>query len=333
MRPSNLARHIHPVAHSYQMSKPKKKTKAAASPKSTGSKATVQPPKAKLARSDIEASTLYLVPTPIGNLGDITTRALTILKSADLIAAEDTRSTGSLLKHFDIRTPMIACHDHNENEVAEKLVAKIQAGQSIALVSDAGTPLLSDPGYRIMQAAIAAKLNITALPGANAVLPALQLSGLPAYPFYFGGFLPTRSKARKDLLLSFKELNATLVFFEAPHRIKETLADAVSVFGPARHGAVIREISKKFEEAKRDTLYALHQFYSREEARGEIVLVIEGAKGGQKWDEDAVREALAKALKGGAPFREATVIISAQSGWPKRDVYDLALKQKATDQN
>ncbi|HCM83884.1 MAG TPA: 16S rRNA (cytidine(1402)-2'-O)-methyltransferase, partial [Rhodospirillaceae bacterium] len=217
----------------------------------------------------------------------------------------------------------------NEQDVAKSLIEKIQSGASVALVSDAGTPLLSDPGYRIMQAALAAKINVTALPGANALLPALQLSGLPAYPFYFGGFLPTRSKSRKDLLMTLKELSATLVFYEAPHRIKEMLADAVSVLGPTRCGAVVREISKKFEEARRDTLFALHNHYSHNDARGEIVVVIEAAQGGQKWNEETVVGSLAKALKSGVPFREAVMIVSAQSQWPRRDVYDLALKQRS----
>lgn len=307
--------------------------KKPASGKSIPRKAAPQPPAEKLARAEVEASTLYLVPTPIGNLGDMTDRAVKVLQGVDVIAAEDTRNTGNLLRHFDIRTKMIACHDHNEQAVANDLIKKIQAGQSAALVSDAGTPLLSDPGYRIMQTAIAANVKVTALPGANAVLPALQLSGLPAYPFYFGGFLPTRSKARKDQFIALKSLEATLVFYEAPHRIKETLADAVSIFGDTRHAAVVREISKKFEEARRDTLHGLHQFYSREDARGEIVFVIEGAKAGQKWDEENVRDTLADALKSGAPFREAVVIVAAQSGWAKRDVYDLALKQRSDSEN
>lgn len=309
------------------MAKAKKPSKKPASPKSSGARKAVQAPEKKPAAKNAQAC-LYLVPTPIGNLGDMTTRAVEILKTVDVIAAEDTRTSGTLLKYFDIRTPMIACHDHNEEQVAKNLIEKIQAGQSAALISDAGTPLLSDPGYRLVQAAIAAKIKITALPGANAVLPALQLSGLPAYPFYFGGFLPTRSKARKDLFSSLKEMNATLIFYEAPHRIKETLDDAAGIFGPTRRAAVVREISKLYEEARRDTLFALQQHYGREEARGEIVFVIEGSKGGQKWDEAMVSEALASALKTGAPFREAVVIISAQSGWAKRDVYDMALRQK-----
>ena len=248
---------------------------------------------------------------------------------ADAVAAEDTRTTGQLLAHFDLKKELIACHDHNENDLAPRLVGRLQAGENIALVSDAGTPLVSDPGYRIVAAAIAAELPVTALPGANAILPALQLSGLPPHPFYFGGFLPTRSKARTDALRSLKELRATLVFYEAPHRLAEMLADAVSALGTDRRAAVVREISKKFEEARRGALFALRDFYAHNEARGEIVVVIDGTHGAVKWSEDAVREALTGALQSGAPFREAVTIISAQSAWPKREVYDMALKLKS----
>lgn len=275
--------------------------------------------------------TLYLVPTPIGNLGDITERALEVLKSVDAIAAEDTRNTGQLLKLYGIEAELIACHDHNEESIAPNLIEKLKSGQNIALVSDAGTPLVSDPGYRIVAAVIEANLPITALPGANAVLPALQLSGLPPHPFYFGGFLPTRDKAQHDVLASLVQLQATLVFYEAPHRLAEMLANAASVLGLGRRAAVVREISKKFETAKRGILQNLKDFYAHEEARGEIVVVIEGAKGTEKWPEALVCEALASALTHGTAFREAVIIISAQSGWPKSMVYDLAIKLKAND--
>jgi 16S rRNA (cytidine1402-2'-O)-methyltransferase len=278
-----------------------------------------------------QSGMLYLVPTPIGNLGDITERARAILAEVDIIAAEDTRHTGSLLKHFGIQTVMLPCHDHNEQSAARSLVHKMQSGQNVALVSDAGTPLLSDPGYRLVQAAIEAHLPITALPGANAILPALQLSGLPAYPFYFGGFLPSRSKARKDQLAALQSLPATLVFYEAPHRLVEMLKDCISILGDDRRAAVVREISKRFEEVRRDSLRYLAEHYVHDDPRGEIVVVIHGATSGQKWSEAEVIEKLSTALESGAPFRESVMLISAQSHWPKRDVYDLALKQKAAD--
>lgn len=307
------------------MKKPKKPTKKTAKPLAPKFPAPVQP---SAARTPGQLGTLYLVPTPIGNLGDITQRALDVLKSVDAIASEDTRNTGLLLSHFGIKKELMACHDHNEVALAPKLITRLQSGESIALVSDAGTPLVSDPGYRVVAAAIAANLPITALPGANAILPALQLSGLPPHPFYFGGFLPTRSKARQNALRSVKELPATLIFYEAPHRLPEMLADAASVLGTDRRAAVMREISKKFEEARRGPLFMLRDFYARNEVRGEIVVVIDGTHGLIKWSEEMVREALTEGLKSGAPFREAVVITATEAGWPKREVYDMALKLK-----
>ncbi len=272
---------------------------------------------------------LYLVSTPIGNLGDISARALEILRGVDLVVAEDTRNSGNLLRHFDIRAEMQACHDHNENDIAPRLIEKLRAGRSIAMISDAGTPLVSDPGYRLVQAAIAAEIPIIPVPGANAILPALQLSGLPPRTFYFGGFLSSRGKVRRDELALLAALPSTLIFYEAPHRLAETLADAASVLGKDRRAAVVREISKKFEEARRGPLFMLRDHYARSEARGEIVIVIEGAMEVVKWSEDSVRAALAEAMTGGTPFREAVAIIHAQAGWAKRDVYDLALKLKS----
>ena len=284
-----------------------------------------------LAAAAAQSGTLYLVPTPIGNLGDITARALDILRSVDMIAAEDTRHSAKLLRHFDIRTPTTPCHDHNEEQAASSLVKKLTEGKSIALISDAGTPLLSDPGYRLIQMAIDANVSVIALPGANALLPALQLSGLPAHPFYFYGFLPSRSKARTTVLGTLAALDATLVFYEAPHRLAEMLGDAAEILGGNRSAAVVREISKKFEEVRRGTLQELGQHYRQNDAKGEIVVTIGGSGGEQKWDEETVADALAKALRGGAALREAVAIIAAQSHWPKRDVYDMALQHKQNE--
>jgi len=258
-------------------------------------------------------------------------RALEILRGVNLVVAEDTRNTGNLLRHFDVRAELQACHDHNENEMAPTLVEKLRAGQSIAIVSDAGTPLISDPGYRLVAAAISANLPIIPVPGANAILPALQLSGLPPRTFYFGGFLSSRTKARCDELALLSALPTTLVFYEAPHRLADMLIDAASVLGGDRRAAVVREISKKFEETRRGALFMLRDFYAHAEVRGEIVVVIEGATEIMKWSEASVRESLAEAMKNGTPFREAVVILTAQSGWQKRDVYDLALKLKPNE--
>jgi 16S rRNA (cytidine1402-2'-O)-methyltransferase len=311
------------------MTTPKIRAKSkSASGDITRSRVAAQPAAAATVRV-IAPGTLHLVPLPIGNLQDITLRALDVLKSVHTIAAEDTRNTGKLLKHFVIKTRLVACHDHNEQVMAPKIIAQLQSGQDVALVSDAGTPLVSDPGYRIVAAAIAAGLSITALPGANAVLPAVQLSGLPPHPFYFNGFLPTRSAARQRHLRSLAQLAATLVFYEAPHRVHEMLEDAEKVFGKARAAAVVREISKKFEETKRGTLHQLREFYSRHPARGEVVVVIGGQTEELKWDEAQVQDALAAALKSGATFRDAVALVATESAWPKKEVYDAALALKA----
>ncbi len=276
-----------------------------------------------------KAGTLYLVPLPIGNLGDITQRGIGVLKSVHTIAAEDTRNTGNLLRHFDIRAQLLACHDHNEQDVAPKMIAQLQSGQSIALVSDAGSPLVSDPGYRIVQAAIAAGIPMTALPGPNAVLPALQLSGLPPHPFYFHGFLPVRSAARQRALRDLAVLPATLIFYEAPHRLADMLLDAEQVFGEMRRAAVVREISKIYEEARRETLHNLRQHYEIEPPKGEIVVVIEGQKERAKWEESQVHDALRDAMAGGATFRDAVEIITTECGWAKKEVYDVGLVLKS----
>jgi 16S rRNA (cytidine1402-2'-O)-methyltransferase len=275
----------------------------------------------------VKTGTLYLVSTPIGNLGDITPRALEVLKSVSVIAAEDTRHSGQLLKHFGIETPMLSHHAHNEAASAAGIARDLRAGKDVAIISDAGTPLISDPGHRLVQAAIEAQAPIVPIPGANAILPALQLSGLPCHPFYFGGFLPPRSKARCDLFQSLLALPATLVFYEAPHRIAESLTDAAKVLDD-RPAAVVREITKRFEEARRGTLHELAAHYQAEEARGEIVLVIAGAEKKIIWDEEMVQEALQRALQSGASFRDGVALVTADCGWPKKQVYDLALRTK-----
>lgn len=273
---------------------------------------------------------LYLVSTPIGNLRDITLRALDVLKGADWIAAEDTRVSQRILETYAIKTRLRSCHDHNEERIAMDVVADIRSGQVVAFVSDAGTPLISDPGYRLVQACIDNNLPVIPVPGANAVLPALQLSGLPAHEFYFAGFLPPKQGARRRRLESLQAINATLIFYEAPHRLADMLASAAEVFG-ARRAAVAREITKKFEEVVRAPLPELAVKYQQADSapRGEIVVVIEGAPPEEKWDEDRIIEALDYVFQHGSPFREAVALITAQSGWPKRDVYNLATKLRS----
>ncbi len=274
------------------------------------------------------APALYLAATPIGNLGDITLRALAALRGADLIAAEDTRRTGQLLTHFGIKKPLLACHDHNEDAAAQKIIAAVQTGQRVVLVSDAGTPLLADPGYRIMQAALAAGIPVTALPGANAILPALQLSGLPSDRFSFLGFLPQKRSERLRYLEQVKTIPITLIIYETPHRLLDALDDILVTLGD-RPIAVARELTKKFEEVKRGPVRAVIAHYQQHEPRGEIVLVIAGAaKTADKMTDAVVTAQLTEALASGAPFRETVDLVTEMSGWPKRQVYNLAAQLK-----
>jgi 16S rRNA (cytidine1402-2'-O)-methyltransferase len=219
--------------------------------------------------------TLYLVATPIGNLEDVTRRALRVLAEADVVACEDTRRTRSLLEHFGIRARTLSYHEHNERERADELARTIEAGGTVALVSDAGTPGVNDPGYRLVLACAEKGLRVVPVPGPTAFVAAVTASGLPTDEFYFGGFLPARSHARREKLASVKGLRATLVFYETPHRIAHALADAREVLGE-RRAAVARELTKLHEEIARGRLSELAERFSAEgAARGEMVLVID----------------------------------------------------------
>jgi len=221
---------------------------------------------------------LYLVPTPVGNLEDITLRALRILKEVDLIACEDTRTSGILLSHFGIETPRTSYHDHNEARKAPRLVERMAAGQQIALVTDAGSPGISDPGFYLVRACVEAGIRVNALPGPTAFVPALAASGLPCERFVFEGFLPAR-KGRQKRLHLLKTESRTMVFYESPHRLVKTLANFAEVFGPDHRAVVARELSKKFEEVHRGTLAELQTGFSEQtKVRGEIVLIIEGVR-------------------------------------------------------
>ena len=221
---------------------------------------------------------LYLVPTPIGNLQDITLRALDALRNADLIACEDTRHSGHLLRHYEIQTPTVSYHAHNEHKRAAELVERMASGENIALITDAGSPGISDPGFYLVRACIQAGIEVCALPGATAVIPALTVSGLPCERFVFDGFLPTK-KGRKTRLEQLVLEPRTMVLFEAPHRIVRTLVDLANVLGPDRPAAVAREVSKSFEEVVRGTLCELRDaFASRSKVRGELVIVVGGAR-------------------------------------------------------
>ena len=221
---------------------------------------------------------LYLVPTPIGNLQDITVRALDVLKSVDLIACEDTRTSAKLLNHYDIRVPRTSYHDHNERGRAPQLIEKMQAGQRVALISDAGSPGISDPGFYLVRACIEAGIKVEALPGPTAIIPALTVSGLPCERFVYEGFLPVK-KGRQTRLTQLAEEPRTRVFYESPHRILKTLTNFEATFGADRPAAVVREISKTFEEVQRGSLEALKKYFTeKNKVKGEFVIVVGGKR-------------------------------------------------------
>lgn len=218
--------------------------------------------------------TLYLVATPIGNLADITHRGIDVLTNVELIACEDTRHTRKLLQHYGISTKTISYHDHNEQERARQLVELLREGKDVAVVSDAGTPSISDPGFRLVRAAIENGLAVVPVPGPSALISALIAAGLPTDEFFFGGFLPARTNARRSRLREVSSVPGTLIFYEAPHRLAETLKDAYEILGE-REAVVARELTKLHEEIKRGRLSELAEHYSTEDARGEIVLLID----------------------------------------------------------
>jgi len=270
---------------------------------------------------------LYLVATPIGNLGDITLRALETLAGADVLACEDTRVTRVLLDRYGIQNRPFAYHEYNANEAGPKLIAALEGGKSVALVSDAGTPLVSDPGYRLGQMAIEAGLRVVPIPGASAPLAALVGSGLPNDAFLFAGFLPTKDKARRERLAELSDAPATLIFFESPHRIGDTLAAAADELGPDRPAAVCRELTKTFEEFRRGPLGALAADYADRTVKGEVVLVV-GPPLEKPAPEAGEIDAILTRLAADLPTAKAATEAAKRTGQPRKDLYQrlLALK-------
>lgn len=267
---------------------------------------------------------LYLLATPIGNLQDITLRALDTLKRAGLVACEDTRVTRKLLTHYGISVTTRPYHEHNAAQAGPEIVARIAAGEAVALVSDAGMPLISDPGYRLVQAVLDANLPVTTVPGAAAPLAALQLSGLPSDRFLFAGFLPARASARQRALGEVAGIAATLVFFETGPRLADSLGDMAAVLG-ARPAAVVREITKLHEEARRASLDDLARHYGEAgPPKGEIVVVVGPPMEGAEDDEAAVDAMLSDALRDQS-VRDAAAMVAAATGRPRRQVYRRAL--------
>ena len=273
---------------------------------------------------------LTLVATPIGNMGDLSPRALATLKAADAVLCEDSRTTGAMLARLSVAQRLIPLHDHNEANELPRILEMLRQGQKLALVSDAGTPLVSDPGFRLTRAAIAEGLPVSAIPGPNAAVMALVLSGLPPEPFLFEGFLPPRAAARQTALSRVKALEqvglaASVIFYEAPHRLAETLADMAEAFGAERPAAVAREMTKRFEEVRRDSLGALATHYAGTEARGEICIVLGPASAEAEVGDADVTAQLRAALAVGLSVKDAAEAVAKSTGRKRRDMYREAL--------
>ena len=274
-------------------------------------------------------SGLYVVATPIGNLGDITARALEVLRAADLIAAEDTRHTSRLLQHFSIASPLFAYHEHSDARAQQRIMACIAGGCVVALVSDAGTPLISDPGYRLVREVQEAGHRVVPLPGPCAAIAALSASGLPTDRFLFEGFLPAKAGARTRRLQDLASESATLVFYEAPHRVADTLNDMVATLGEQREGLLARELTKTFETLKRASLGELASFVAADsnQQRGEIVLVVSG----QRERDDTLSADTARLLQRLAqelPAKRAAAVVAELTGLRKKQLYDFLLEQR-----
>jgi len=275
-----------------------------------------------------QSGCLYLVATPIGNLEDITLRALRILKEVDIIAAEDTRNTKKLLSYYDISTPLVSYHEHNQEQAGEKILQWLGEGKTVALVSDAGMPCISDPGADIVRKAVEADFAVVPIPGANAALTALIASGLSPQPFYFFGFLHRSSKERKKQLSLLKNRKETLIFYEAPHRLQDTLKDMEAVLGN-RNIVLARELTKKFEEFLRGTVEEAVQWTKDNEVRGEFCIIIEGSQDGEEsedeapyWSNMTIKEHVELLMKEKQlTSKEAIKEVAKLKGIPKREVY------------
>ena len=265
--------------------------------------------------------TLYLIPTPIGNMEDITVRALNTLKMVDVIFCEDTRVTGQLLKNFDISKKLISSHNYNESGNKDKLIEYLSNGSNVGLVSDRGTPIISDPGYELAKCAIENNFNVVSLPGATALVPALTSSGINPMPFYYYGFLNSKDSARRKELESLKNISATLILYEAPHRINKTLIDMKNILGNNRKISISREITKKYEEIYRGTIEELVN--QNNDYKGELVIVVEGNKEVLEYKTLSIEEHVNLYLEDGKSVMDAIKIVAKERGIKKSEVYDI----------
>lgn len=279
----------------------------------------------------MHSGTLYVVSTPIGNLDDITLRAIDILKQVDLIAAEDTRHSKRLLTHFAIDTPMIAYHDHSDDRAVAKLLAKLAEGKQLALISDAGTPMIADPGYRLINAVLDSGAQVVPIPGVSALTTALSVAGLATDRVTFEGFLPAKAEARHKSLLRLQAQTRTLVFYESPHRIVESLAAMIEVFGDSRQVVVARELTKRFETILRGSVADVHRtvVQDSQQQRGEFVVLVAGAPADLNRDETALREMLTILLTE-CSVKQAASLAAKMTGAKKNYLYQLALEMTDT---
>lgn len=275
----------------------------------------------------IDPGVLYVVATPIGNLGDMTSRAVEVLRSVDRIAAEDTRHSARLLRHFAIDTPMLALHEHNERVICAGIIARLQQGENIALISDAGTPLVSDPGYHLVSAAHDAAIRVVPVPGPSALVAALSVSGLPTDRFAFEGFLPAKKGARRARLEALVKEPRTMAFFEAPHRLLATLEDMVELIGAERLAVLARELTKTFETVRRGTLGELLSSAAADadQQRGEMVILVAGAREEPGAELDAASRHLVEVLAAELPLKQAAALAARITGGKKNRLYQYAL--------
>lgn len=273
--------------------------------------------------------TLYLCATPIGNLGDVSARCIEILKAVDLVAAEDTRRTLQLLNHFEISKPLTSYHEHNKKEKGEYIIKLLKEGKNIAQVSDAGTPAISDPGEDLVKLCIENNINVTSIPGPVAAINALILSGISTARYAFEGFLSVNKRHRHEHLFSLKNDNHTLIFYEAPHKLKNTLSDMEKIFGSERKIAIARELTKLHEEIIRTTLGGANEYYRENNPRGEYVLIVEGSKeeiceqNTSFWEDMTINEHIEKYISEGKSSKDAIKLVATDRNMPKREVYNI----------